>query len=47
MGDCIPNTYKWAQQAIVIHYNRLERLATDKHSSLLDPFVIWEENEVL
>ena len=31
----------------VLLYTRLERLATDKHSSLLDPFVSYEENEVL
>jgi len=31
----------------VLHYTRLRRLAGDKHSSLLDPFVSYEENEVL
>ncbi len=29
----------WAQYAIVLHYNRLEMLARDKHSSLLGPLV--------
>ncbi len=40
-------TYHWAQKARVLHYTRLERLARGKHSSLLDPFVSYEENEVL
>jgi hypothetical protein len=40
-------TYHWTQQARVLHYTRLERLARDKHSSLLGPFVSYEENEVL
>jgi hypothetical protein len=31
----------------VLHYTRLERLASEKHSSLLSPFVSSEENEVL
>jgi hypothetical protein len=34
-------TEAWAQ------YSRLERLAKDKHSSLLGPFVSYEENEEL
>ncbi len=29
----------------MLHYTRLVRLGTDKHSNLLDPFI--EENEVL
>jgi hypothetical protein len=29
------------------HYTKLERLARDKDSSLLGPFVSYEENEVL
>jgi hypothetical protein len=33
--------------ARVLHYNRLERLARYKHFSLLDPFVNYEENELL
>jgi hypothetical protein len=32
---------------LVLHYTRLERLAGDKHSSLLGPLVSYEENEVL
>jgi len=31
----------------VLHYIRLERFAAGKHSSLLDQFVSYEENEVL
>ncbi len=31
----------------MLPYTRLERLATDKHSSLLDPVLAYEENEVL
>jgi hypothetical protein len=38
--------YEWAQQARVLCYNRLERFASNKHSSLLDPFVSYEENKV-
>jgi hypothetical protein len=40
-------TCKWAQSARVLHYTRLEKLARDKHSSLVDPFVSNEENKVL
>jgi len=32
---------------IGLYYTRLERLARDKHYSLLGPFVSYEENEVL
>jgi hypothetical protein len=32
---------------LVSHYTRLERLARDKHSCLLGPFVSYKENEVL
>ncbi len=39
-------TYKWTQYAGVLHYSRVERLARDKHSNLLAPFVNYEENEV-
>ncbi len=28
-------------------YTRLERLGSDKHSSIMCPFVSYEENEVL
>jgi hypothetical protein len=31
----------------MLHYIRLERLASCKHSSLLDPIESYEENEVL
>jgi hypothetical protein len=34
------------QQARVLDYTWLERLANDEHSSILDPFVSCEENEV-
>ncbi len=30
----------------IIQYTRLERLVRDKHSSLLGPFVSYEDNEV-
>ncbi len=40
-------TYEWAQQAKVLYYNRLERLARDKHFNLLGLFLSCEENEVL
>ncbi len=32
-------TYEWAQQARVLHNTLLERLANNKNSSLLGPFV--------
>jgi hypothetical protein len=32
---------------LVLHYTWLEILAKDKHSSLLAPFVSYDENEVL
>jgi hypothetical protein len=32
---------------IVLHWTRQLRLAKEKHSSLLDPFVSYDENEVL
>ncbi len=31
----------------MLYYARLERLAKDKHSSLLSPFVSYEDHEVL
>ncbi len=31
-------TYEWNQEARVLHYTRLERLASDKNFSLVDPF---------
>jgi hypothetical protein len=29
----------------MLHYTKVERLARDKHSSLLGPFINYEENE--
>jgi hypothetical protein len=40
-------TYEWAQQVRVLHKTRLERLARDKDSSLLVPFVSYEENKLI
>jgi hypothetical protein len=40
-------TYEWAQYNLVLHYTTLEKLACDKQSSLLGPFVILKEYEVL
>jgi hypothetical protein len=43
-------TYELAQQARVLHYNRLESLASNKHSNLLGLlglFLSYDENEVL
>ncbi len=37
-------TQEWAR---LLHYTMLERLATEKHSGLLGPFLSYEENEVL
>ncbi len=39
-------TYEWAQFRL-FHYTNLERLACDTHSSLLGPFMIYKENEML
>jgi hypothetical protein len=39
--------YDWAQQARVLNYTRLERLARDKHSSLLTLRVNCKENIML
>ncbi len=39
-------TYECAQEARVYNYNRLEKLAMDKHSSLLGPLICYDENEV-
>jgi len=35
------------QQARVFNYTRQEKLASDEHSNLLDPFVTYKENNVL
>ncbi len=45
--DTLFVTYKWAQLVRVLHYTRLGRLAMDKDSSLLGPFLSYEENEGL
>ncbi len=39
-------TYEWVKYARVLYYTGMERIARDKHSCLLDPF-ISEENEAL
>ncbi len=39
-------TYEWAQN-VNVYYRRLERLAIDKRSTLLNPFVSFEENAAL
>jgi hypothetical protein len=40
-------TYEWAQEARVLYNSTQERLARDKYSSLLSPFISNEENEGL
>jgi len=40
-------TYKWVQKAKVLYYTWLERLARDKHCSLLGLLVNYEENGML
>jgi hypothetical protein len=40
------NSFSWLNKLVLI-YPKLERLALDKHSSLLGPFVSYIENEVL
>jgi hypothetical protein len=37
-------TYKWFLEIDMLHYARLERLASNKHSGLLCPFLIYKEN---
>jgi hypothetical protein len=39
--------FKNEPNKLVLHYAMLERFTTRKHSSLMDPFVSYEENEVL
>ncbi len=40
--------WEWAQQAKVLHFTSLlERSASHKRSNFLDPFISYEENEVL
>jgi hypothetical protein len=40
-------TYSWAQWFRVLHQPSMESLYRHKHSSLLDLFIGFEENEVL
>ncbi len=41
-------TYEWAQWArVLLHYNSLERLAREKYSTSLDPFVSYAGNNEL
>ncbi len=40
-------TYKWPQEARVLQYTSLEMRAMDKHYSLLDPFVSYENDDLL
>ncbi len=40
-------TFECDHYAGVLHYQRLQMLARDKHSNLLDPFVIYRENKAL
>jgi hypothetical protein len=42
----LTKSYKWDNKLVLI-YPKLERLALDKHSSLLGPFVSYIENELL
>jgi hypothetical protein len=37
-------TYDWAQQARMLDYTWLEKLARDEHSSFLGPFISFEES---
>jgi hypothetical protein len=39
-------TYEWTWQARVLQKTTLERLAREKHSSLLEPFVSYEKKFV-
>jgi hypothetical protein len=40
-------TYEWAQKARTLHYTKIKRLPSDKHSSLFRAFISYEEIEVL
>jgi hypothetical protein len=40
-------TYKLDQETKLLHYSRLEMLARDKHSSLLDLFISSAKNDML
>ncbi len=37
---------KWAKLVRALNYTYLARLAKEKHSSLVGPFISYEENEV-
>jgi hypothetical protein len=41
-----PSFSEWGLNNLVLHYTRLERLPSDKHSSLFVPYVSCSENEV-
>jgi hypothetical protein len=41
------DTQEWAWLASVFHYNRLEGLVRDKHSSLLGLCINYKENELM
>ena len=38
-------TYKWVKYAGVLNHGTVEKLTMDKHSSLLDPSLSYEENK--
>ncbi len=40
-------TYERSQYVSALYYTRLEMFAGDKHSSLLGPFISYEENSVV
>jgi hypothetical protein len=42
-GPYSKHLFKWAKLAVVLHFANLERLVSAKHSSLLDPFLNYEE----
>jgi hypothetical protein len=47
MLSVVALSYCKSVRHFVLLYNGLERLARDKHSSLLDSFVSYDENDVL
>jgi hypothetical protein len=40
-------TYEHFEEARLLYYTRPEKLAIDKQSSLLGPFISYKENEML
>jgi hypothetical protein len=40
-------TNEWTKLDRVLYYTRIERVGKGKHSSLLDLFISYKENEVL